>query len=377
MKAKLGVHGGFSGACSTCHAEHRGEAADLLGLDREAFNHDRARFALRGAHAEVDCEKCHTRLDPGTGREGFHPIGIGFASCRGCHEDPHGADLARGRDCAACHSEASWRTPHVTLDGGDGEGFRHDRDAGWVLAGRHASVECTACHTPELRAAARAADLAPGRGTPRECAACHEDPHGSALGRDCARCHEAAAWQGKGAKFDHARHTGFRLDALHASLGCESCHAAGDASFAARGETCTACHAQAEALLAGREGEGAAPDPHHGRVECRSCHPEAMAETRLVDYGRVCASCHPPQYAALLLTRQRILDELAVRGEGEIRRLELAERRGEGGSPADLAAAARRMRGLARSGIHNPDLAEAILRAELQRLAGGSLLEAR
>ncbi|HET6304655.1 MAG TPA: cytochrome c3 family protein [Myxococcota bacterium] len=381
MKAKLGVHGDFTGACSTCHAEHRGEDAGLLGLDREAFNHDRARFALRGAHVEVECEKCHVRPDPETGREGFHPIGIAFDTCVACHEDPHGQDLVGERDCAACHVETSWRAPHLILGGGDAEGFRHERDTGFALAGRHESVECAACHTPERRVAERAAALAPGRGAPRECAACHEDPHESALGPDCARCHEPAAWQGPGSKFDHALHTEFRLDALHAALECGACHASEDAGFAAEGTTCSACHARAEALLAGREGGSlglaAEPDPHHGRVECRSCHPEAMAETRLVDYGRVCAACHPPQYAALLLTRQRILDELVVRGEGELRRLELAGRRGERADDAGLAVAAQRMRDLARSGIHHPDLAEAILRAELGRLAGEASQGAR
>ena len=381
VKARLGVHGGFTGACSTCHVEHRGTGADLLGLDREAFNHERARFPLRGAHAQVECEKCHGRIDPESGREGFHPIGIEFAACLDCHADPHGRELARERDCAACHAETSWRAPHVILSVGEEPGFRHDRDAGFALGGRHANVECAACHTPARRDAERAAGLAPGSGAPRECAACHEDPHESALGRDCSRCHAERAWQGPGAKFDHALHTEFRLDALHASLACESCHAPDDARFAAQGKACSACHAQAEALLAGRGGESlgvaGAPDPHQGRVECRSCHPEALAETRLVDHGRTCAGCHPPQYGELLLTRQRILDELVVRAEGEIRRRELAERRGERASSEDLAVAAQRMRSLARSGLHNPDLAEAILRAELGQLAGGASLEAR
>jgi hypothetical protein len=382
MTAKLGVHGAFTGACSTCHADHRGADADLLGLDREAFNHDRARFTLRGAHVGVECEKCHVRPDPATGREGFHPIGIAFDTCAGCHEDPHGADLVRERDCAACHAETSWRGPHLVLGGVEHpEGFRHERDTDFVLAGRHASVGCAACHTPERRDAERAASVAPGRGAPRECAACHEDPHESALGPDCGRCHEPAAWKGPDAKFDHARHTEFRLDALHARLECGACHAPEAAGFAARGTTCNACHARAEALLAGREGASlgiaAEPDPHHGRVECRSCHPEAMTGTRLVDYGRECAACHAPQYATLLLTRQRILDELVVRGESELRRLELAERRGERAGDAGLAVAAQRMRELARSGIHHPDLAEAILRAELGRLAGEAAPEAR
>jgi hypothetical protein len=177
----------------------------------------------------------------------------------------------------------------------------------------------------------------------------------------------SAAWRGPGAVFDHARHTDFPLDALHAPLACGSCHE--DARFRARGRACEDCHGDAAALLAGRFEEASGPpDPHQGQVPCRGCHPEASTGTRLLDYERGCVDCHVPAYGQLLLTRKRILDDLVVRTEAALRRVELAERRGEADAVAAGARAADRVARLAASGVHNPELAERLLREELSRL---------
>jgi hypothetical protein len=174
-----------------------------------------------------------------------------------------------------------------------------------------------------------------------------------------------AAWQGAESGFDHARHTRFALDALHARLACSDCHA--DARFRSEGRECASCHPDAAALLAGRFGElGAAADPHAGRVDCRACHPAALAVPRLRDYERLCAHCHTPEYAALLRTRTRLVDEAALRAEDAARRLALARRRG--GALAQPAATGDEIERLAQSGAHNAALAEAALTEHLRRL---------
>lgn len=366
--ARIGVHGGFEGRCAGCHAEHRGVEADLLGLDRESFNHEQALFSLGGAHREVDCERCHVRPDPQTGRERFQTLGLAHARCSDCHADPHAEGFAAGRDCGACHGEASWAvaTARSGLEPAP-SGFDHDRDTRFPLEGRHASVPCEGCHTPERSALEASGELVPGRAAPRDCASCHEDVHQGALGPDCATCHVSAAWRGPGAVFDHARHTDFPLDALHAPLACGSCHE--DARFRARGRACEDCHTDAAALLAGHfDAASGPPDPHHGPVPCRGCHPEASTGTRLLDYERGCVGCHVPAYGQLLLTRKRILDELVVRAEAALRRAELAERRGDAGAAPARARAADRIARLAASGVHNAELAERLLREELSRL---------
>lgn len=417
MRAGTGFHGTLTGPCAGCHADHRGADADLLGLDRRAFNHALTLFPLRGAHAEVKCDACHMRPahprpdapppEAATGAAGappeaFHPLGIAHDRCAACHEDPHPAAFSAGRDCGVCHGERSFLAAdlqaapaaapappasqpvaavtvpaqHVRPVLLDRPGFDHARDAGFPLGARHAGVGCEACHTPERRALAEARGLAPGAGTPTACGACHHDPHRDALGADCARCHGDVNWTDPEAPFDHARDGGFALDALHAELACSACH--GDARFTAASRRCEGCHGDAAALLAGRpdfaSASGASPlpasaaDPHRD-LACRECHGESRVDARLLAYERACTRCHAPEYGTLLLTRKRLLDGLLLDAEGRLRASELAVRRGEAPErSAERERLARTLQSLGRSGLHHPELAEALLRSALASL---------
>lgn len=367
MHERIGVHGALEGACADCHVEHRGADGDLLGFDRETFNHDRALFVLRGAHREAECESCHRRAHPETGREAFHAQGIDFERCDACHEDAHGDAFLAGRDCAVCHGESNW-TVEKAVARADGEaGFDHDLDTAFPLLDRHRSVDCRACHTEERRAREKSEASSPGRGAPDACRSCHEDVHRDALGDGCEHCHTASAWQGPDAPFDHARHTEFALDPLHRSLACASCHA--DERFQAEATDCAGCHPDAAALLAGRfDDRTGEADPHQERVTCQRCHAADEPGMRLTDHGRACLDCHNPPYGALLLARQGRLDELVVAAEGLLRSQALAARRGETITAVPADSTGERIERLARSGAHNPSLAERILREELARL---------
>lgn len=372
MQARRGVHGSFTGRCADCHVEHRGVEGDLLGLDREGFNHDRALFPLRGAHRDVECEKCHLRARPdraGPAVERFHPIEIPHESCAACHESPHGERFGTERDCSACHTEAAWAEEGLRPEAPESAatGFAHDRDTGFALTGAHARVRCEECHTPARRALERDRRSPPGTAAPQACNACHEDPHRRALGASCERCHAAIAWSGPKAPFDHSRRTRFALDPLHERVACAECHS--DARFRAAGTECASCHGDAADLLAGRFGaERRAPDPHR-EIACAECHDAGGDRLRWVDVERECVRCHTSQYGGLLLTRRRILDDLVVRAEGRIRSLELAAARGEGRTAPDTLVEARdRIERLSRSGLHHPDLAEAMLRDTLDSL---------
>ncbi len=375
LREERGVHGTFRGPCGDCHAEHRGADADLLGLDREAFAHDRALFELRGAHRDLECEACHLREDPETGEQVFHTLGIRFSRCSDCHEDPHPPDFAGARDCAACHDEATFSALRAAPPGGSPaapSSFDHDRDTRFPLLGTHRSVDCDACHTPERRRAGEAAGAPPGRGLPRDCGGCHEDPHQGALGARCGNCHREEGFRLPHLRFDHDRDTGFPLDALHRRLACGDCHA--DSRFEAAGTRCADCHELAAGLLEGRVGPVRGdPDPHAGRLACRDCHDEAVAEPNLSGYAARCAGCDPQSYGELLLTRRRILDGLLVQAEARRRSRELARERGEAAPPDALEEAEALIR-LAESGAHNPDLAERILEEALGGTAteGGS-----
>jgi hypothetical protein len=218
LEAARGFHGGFEGACSGCHADHRGLEADLMGLDRPGFNHDQALFQLRGAHAEVKCDDCHVQAREKR-PETFHPIGIAHEACTDCHEDPHGERLLRARACAACHGDVAWRLA-LPLDPGRGLGFDHDADTRFALDAAHAAVPCAGCHRPE-------AEAPPAR----ECAACHAD----------AAALLSGAFAGeRGAADPHAK-----------AVACRDCHPAALASTSlpAYAGVCTECHPASYASL--------------------------------------------------------------------------------------------------------------------------------
>jgi len=101
------------------------------------------------------------------------------------------------------------------------------------------------------------------RGTPKECAGCHQEPkiHAGLFGADCAACHTAQAW----APAQLTQHT-FPLD--HGEQGeitCATCHTDSYVAY-----TCYGCH-------------------DHEPAETRRQHAELdLTEARLND----CAACH-------------------------------------------------------------------------------------
>lgn len=277
-------HGGrLSPKCSSCHTT-QGFAA----IDRGGFNHAATRYPLLGSHRTVACEGCHG-LKMATPKPQF-------ATCAGCHADPHaGAATLDGKavDCAACHQVAGFVKSTFTVDQHQGTGF--------ALAGKHLQVSCTACHTPApLAQGAKPGSNVRFRAPPGGCAGCHADAHGGQLarlpgGNACARCHTDAGWQAVGfPAADHAT-LGWVLDGRHAQVACRACHGLtrpglpppanlphGTASvlFAIRDTACAACHF----------------DPHLGRFAtrgtlpipggCSACHTTAAFRPSSMDVIR-------------------------------------------------------------------------------------------
>jgi hypothetical protein len=351
---RLPLHGGFAGACASCHAEHDGGETRVIDLEHDAFAHGTTRFALAGAHARLECEDCHRLHDPGAdGEAAFHYQGVPFSSCAACHRDPHAGGVRAGetvgplvrvalddaappapardpahplagRDCAQCHGEASFRSAGLYPDG-----FSHAADTRFELHGAHSGVACAACHTAERRELEQREGIAPGSAAEPHCGSCHRDPHRGALGSEqrCASCHTPRSWS---EGFDHALDTRFALDELHAELRCESCHA--DARYRAAGRACEDCHGDAAGLLAGRFGaQRGEPDPHQGALECADCHAPAAAGNRPAALAARCASCHDPSYSALLSTWRARLDEAAVAAHGDAQLIERLRRSGPHG----------------------------------------------
>ena len=214
--------GRFGTDCADCHSQDKWDVA--------AFDHGtRARFALRGAHAKLDCHSCHT---------GVLKQQKVARDCAGCHgvDDVHKNSM--GRDCQSCHKETGWR-----------EEVKFDHDLSkFPLVGLHVGVPCEECH------ASRAY-----RDTPDRCFSCHrsKDVHHGKLNEDCASCHNPNGWDFW--QFDHGTKTDFALSGAHGRLGCRDCHRKPDHDLSLSGE-CSSCHK--------------ADDVHDGQfgLDCGRCH---------------------------------------------------------------------------------------------------------
>lgn len=256
MRPKPSAHDGFVDDmdCSACHTANGWQFAATAGAS--GFDHDRTGFPLRGAHVQTRCAGCHTGpAKPAT-------------SCDGCHRDPH-----QGRNdgaCAECHRATAWSDTNT---------LEQHRRTRMPLTGRHAVIDCTACHR---RSGERAfSDV------PADCYACHRAEYhaarvhpvhdGSAgaapFSRDCGQCHRTTGWEPAIAN----------PNALVATL-ARTDH---DATFVLttgshRGTDCTACHV----------------DPRRTQlVRCDACHQDtalrAQHRAPVSRSAAACLGCHP------------------------------------------------------------------------------------
>jgi hypothetical protein len=205
MHQHVGFHGKLTGSCVDCHADHRGRDADLRPFDQFAFNHDTARFVLKGQHKALQCDQCHVEHADAAGQKRF--IGLRFNSCTECHANPH--DSATVADCTRCHTEHGWTGRDLL--------FRHDRDARFKLDQLHAKVDCAGCHT-KSESGLRFAPLA------LSCEECHKSIADGMAGKIGALTLAADPHQGR--------------------VKCIDCHAPGapESTPAQFAEACAKCH---------------------------------------------------------------------------------------------------------------------------------------
>ncbi len=326
-------------ACASCHEDtaHRG----ALGNDCASCHTDRAwrpstyvrarhapeRFALRGAHTQARCERCHADLvDGGALAHDAHPKAVAAPSkpiratqlplaraasaptpqhaskppraCARCHRDAHQGRF--GRDCAQCHDSARWGPSH----GFDVAAHARTR---YPLEGAHAKLACTACHGEGTNGAlARTRPIAFGR-----CTDCHEDAHHGELRHRadrgaCESCHTVHRFRPSTFKrADHAR-LAFKLSGKHRSVECDGCHRPDGKSLTLkpRSTYCSDCHT----------------DPHRGqladanrRPRCAQCHDTRDWKARGFDHAQTrfplhgahagldCTRCHEPPSAGAKL----------------------------------------------------------------------------
>lgn len=298
LKKRSGYHGKHpdpaNTECRSCHVEHKGRNADIVGLVPEGFNHDLTNFPLADGHASQPCAACHTDSGDYRGTD---------QSCAGCHksDDAHRGNM--GSQCADCHVATRWSSTS----------FDHAAATSFKLSGAHGQLVCSSCHTDQLY-----------ENTPTACASCHalDDVHGGERGNQCGSCHTEKSWAES--TFDHRRETDFSLTGRHAQVACAACHlsnmtlskpptdcagchSADDVHGGQRGSDCAECHgtsswrtdfdhlANTGFALRGAHGQTSCDQCHHGNLhaplatECEDCHRSSDPhEGALIS----CASCH-------------------------------------------------------------------------------------
>jgi hypothetical protein len=214
--------GRYGDRCETCHSSTKWSAI--------SFNHDKAtRFPLRGGHATITCERCHTG--------DLYRDKLSMA-CVACHrkDDAHHGQL--GSNCGQCHKETGWRQKVA---------FDHDLTR-FPLIGLHAVVPCEGCHRTQSFK-----DASPA------CASCHQDTHHvGRLGPNCATCHNPNGWVRW--QFDHERQTRYPLTGAHHDLQCHACHSTTNVAKVTAPTGCYDCHSRDDAH-----------DGTFGRA-CEKCH---------------------------------------------------------------------------------------------------------
>jgi len=291
----------FVGACLDCHA------ADTFSI--QAFDHTAmTAYPLEGQHRKVACDGCHFEETDGEGRfVRYSPRA--HDDCVDCHDDEHAGQFRvfePALACSKCHVEKGFK-PAL---------FEHNKAtfSDFPLNGAHQKVACGRCHQKvSLKDIGKRFAY---RNTPKNCEACHADPHDGAYrnaaqlissgvfarsvstesrkpGKTnrttaCATCHEETGWLLS--TFNHGI-TGFDLKGRHQQLACEKCHVGGLKTRLPI--TCEGCHR----------------DPHQGTagVNCAECHSEndfrdlnpsfpRHSQTRFPLVGRhgvlPCTECH-------------------------------------------------------------------------------------
>lgn len=206
--------------CSSCH--NTGKFKPTAG-----FDHDKARFALSGAHVKTQCDKCHNSVTR-NGKPFTQFRGLKFQECTDCHKDIHNGKF--GNDCTRCHTTASFKDVNKIS-------FNHDK-TNFALIGKHNSVECGKCHGSSLSSKPKHAF----------CYNCHKDFHKGEFGsgsmqRDCKECHNEVGFAPSLFTIDKHEQTEFKLTGSHLAVPCKDCHIVNTVwKFKLSGTRCVDCH---------------------------------------------------------------------------------------------------------------------------------------
>jgi hypothetical protein len=303
IKVKSSTYLGLSQKCLSCHTDfHQGTLSSDCSSCHDskafkpasAFDHNKARFTLRGKHAEVDCLLCHKKSTV-NGKETQKFTGLSFGKCTNCHRDIH--DNKFGQTCTQCHSEVSFHQ----VKGMDN--FNHSRTS-YPLEGKHRSVACASCHK-----AGYSKDLKHNR-----CLDCHSDYHKKQFVTkdrtpDCSECHSIQGFKQSSFTIELHNEGPFKLTGAHLATPCFTCHKKNDRwSFREIGIKCNDCHKNIHESVLDSKYD---PEP-----SCVNCHGSNEWSEITFDHSKtgytlegahlrqLCKTCHfKPDEQGLLVQR--------------------------------------------------------------------------
>ncbi|MCA9676757.1 MAG: hypothetical protein KC464_17110, partial [Myxococcales bacterium] len=267
--------------CGWCHSP------SYKSLDSYKFDHDRKTKFDLGAHKKLACYDCHTKK-------------LGERkpdrSCEGCHakDSKHGDRFKEFGDppaCGACHPSSTWKPT----------AFNHDKKTRFKLTGRHAEVECRACHRGKSPS-----DFERFDAKRVGCMGCHQHKNvhdGQWKDSQCTNCHKGAGQielTKKSTEMYHGPKSRFPLVKSHKFVKCVQCHPKDSYKDTpmecgvrchedslhkgSLGQTCTACHSPGmwDAVRFDHTDDTDWPlkGLHKKVPQCTDCHPKRQyAET--------------------------------------------------------------------------------------------------
>jgi hypothetical protein len=281
------------GECESCHTVDGWKPSTFTVAD-----HRTSDYPLEGAHAKVECAKCH--IPEGVATQ----YRIKFGSCTDCHKDEHAGQFAApplSNRCESCHTVNTFAPSTFTL-------ALHQKTR-FVLEGAHLAVACADCHSAKQ---GQPTSSAPYHFRNLACTTCHEDVHlgefkvqmagkkrdGRVAG--CEACHSVKDWKDLPG-FDHDK-TDYPLVGSHRAVACINCHKPPNrettmqhVSFKAAPRDCKSCHEDVHAHQFARVGD----DPG-----CDECHNTIKWTPSLFDHEKTafslkgaheqvkCGACH-------------------------------------------------------------------------------------
>lgn len=294
IKKRANTFLGLQQECNSCHKDyHQGTLDKKCNSCHDTkkfkpapgFDHNKAKFRLKGAHTKTTCIECHKKTTK-NGADFQTFTGLKFSSCVDCHKDVHNGKF--GLNCANCHNDESFKKLNQNISN-----FNHNK-TDYPLTGKHVKVECRLCHKNNNY-------LTPINTT--QCKNCHTDFHKgdfikNNINPDCKECHtleKAFTFTTYG--IENHQTTSFKLEGSHIATPCASCHKSESRwKFKSVGQQCVDCHKDIH--------NGQISEKYYPKSDCAKCHNMEVWTTVLFDHNTTnwklegnhakatCRACH-------------------------------------------------------------------------------------